>query len=54
MTKVVEFVHKVMGEMEKQGFTEGEARTIVRLLGKDIEENSKRKEMAKPFTVFKD
>ena len=54
MTKIIKFVHKIMEDMENQGFTEGDVRTIVRLLGQNIEENSKRHEMAKPFTVFRE
>lgn len=54
MTKVIKFIHKIMDEMERQGFTEGEVRTIARLLRENIEENSKRHEEAKPFIVFKE
>jgi len=52
MAKVGKFVGEIMKEMEKRGFSEGEARCCVKMLGRKIAENSKRHEYHKPFTVF--
>ena len=52
MVKIGEFVREIMKEMEKRGFSEGEARHCAKMLDKEITENSKRNEYHKPFTVF--
>lgn len=53
MVRLIDYVKKTMQEMEEAGFTQGEAEFFVTMLGKEIKENSKRKEYHKPFTVFK-
>lgn len=53
MVKLADFVKKTMKEMEDAGFTQGEAEYFVTMLGKEIKENSRRKEYYKPFTVFR-
>ena len=52
MVKVGEFVREIMKEMEKRGFSEGEARLCAKMLGEEIKGNSERLEYHKPFTVF--
>ena len=47
------FLDEIMNLMEKRGFEQWEAEWIARKLPEEIEENSRRKELHQPFTVFK-
>lgn len=53
MRNVSEYARNILEEMEKLGFTQGEAELLPKLLSEQIEENSKRFEYHKPFAVFK-
>ena len=53
MSNVNKYVQEILSEMEKRGFTQGEAELLPKMLERSIEENSKRFEYHKPFTVFK-
>ncbi len=53
MGKVNQFAKEILEEMERRGFTQGEAELLPGFLSEQIEKNSKRFEYYKPFTVFK-
>lgn len=53
MRNVSEYARNILAEMEKLGFTQGEAELLPRILSEQIEENSKQLEYHKPFAVFK-
>lgn len=53
MNNVSEYAREILLEMEKRGFTQGEAELLPKLLSEQIAENSKRFEYYKPFAVFK-
>ena len=51
--RAIKLLNKIMDMMEESGLKQGEAEWIARKLPERIKENSKRKEMNQPFTVFK-
>lgn len=53
MRNVGKYAQEILLEMEKRGFTQGEAELLPKLLSEQLEENSKRFEYHKPFAVFK-
>lgn len=53
MANINGYVEEILSEMEKRGFTQGEAELLPKLLHNAIEENSKRFEYHKPFAVFR-
>lgn len=54
MNKVVGYLQEVKKEMEKRGFTRGDAEHFADMLKRDIKENNERLERKKPFIVCKD
>ena len=48
-----EIMREIMREMERRGFTRGEAKLLPKMLLEQIEDNNRRIEEYKPFTVFK-
>ena len=54
MNKVVEYLQEVKGEMEKRGFTRGDAEHFAKMLERDVKANNERLERRKPFIVCKD
>lgn len=53
MHNVSEYAQEILLEMERRGFTQGEAELLPKMLSEKITENSKRFEYHKPFAVFK-
>ena len=53
MGKTSQLAKEILEEIEKRGFTQGEAELLPQFLSRQIEENSKRLEYNKPFAVFK-
>lgn len=51
MNKVVRYLQEVEEEMQKRGFTRGDAEHFAQMLARDIKENNERIENQKPFIV---
>lgn len=51
MSKVVRYLQEVEEEMQKRGFTRGDAEHFAQMLARDIKENNERIENQKPFIV---